>query len=263
MGTTIVATDLLIGGLVHRVPWSHDEISEILGSHYLGFVAPLTEYVPDVTIRLSSNLATSPNERFHDAADVLDWSGPFGAVRLDFARSDCALLCLNPQHTYWIFRFITGALLSRHAGLLLHGAALVFNGSGHLYLGPSGAGKSTLARAVALRKGTVLADDTVMVRLVDGQPVLYGAPYTAEVKWIGCAASAPLRSIHLLDRTAPLGQVLLSPSRATSVLVRSLFLKVVSDPLRSNFLETAKRLAESTPIDRLSYRLDNIPWPPP
>jgi hypothetical protein len=264
MVAEIATTDLRIGDLVHRIPWTEDAMANLFGAHFRGFVVPRA-LSPDVTIRFatpSDNLSLSPAERLDDSANVIAWSGPFGAIRLDPKHADCALLAADPRDARWILRFITGALLSRHAGLLLHGAALVFDGRGYLYLGPSDAGKSTLARMVAARGGLVLGDESVVVRITAGRPVIYGTPFTLQEKWIGRSASAPLVAIYLLDRSAPVGRIDISPSRAVTILAQSLFFRMTAESLTSSFLETAAHLTAALPATRLSYRLDAIPWPP-
>jgi hypothetical protein len=73
-------------------------------------------------------------------------------------------------------------LLSRGRGVLLHACAVNDNGRGFLFAGTSGAGKSTMADLWKERKGaTILSDDRVIVREMDGRIWAYGTPWHGDV----------------------------------------------------------------------------------
>ena len=73
-------------------------------------------------------------------------------------------------------------LLSRGRGVLLHACAVSDNGRGFLFAGTSGAGKSTMADLWKERKGaTILSDDRVIVREMDGCLWAYGTPWHGDV----------------------------------------------------------------------------------
>lgn len=261
---SVAETDLSIGGLVHRVPWTREQVSEILGPHFLDFVVPRATK-PDVTIdavNLFAGIGPDVPETLHVAGSILTWSNRFGSIELDSASAHCALSAANPQHVNWILRFITGALLSRHNGIVVHGAAIVHDQRGHLYLGPSGAGKSTLSRIAQERGSVVLGDESVVVRFKENRAFVYGTPFTRAWKWIGTAGSAPLKDISYLDWTLPSGRTPISPAQAVSFVSRALFIRLTDDALKSRFLATASRLVTAAPMDYLSYRLDAVPWPP-
>jgi hypothetical protein len=59
-------------------------------------------------------------------------------------------------------------LLQLYGRIRLHGAAVVLRGRTYVVLGDKGAGKSTLALVLGRAGGTVLADDQVVVRGVNG-----------------------------------------------------------------------------------------------
>jgi hypothetical protein len=92
-------------------------------------------------------------------------------------------------------------LLAEGRGMLLHAGAIV-DQSGHavLFTGPSGAGKSTIACLWLERGGaTLLNDDQVVVRLVDGQFVVYGTPWGGSAGEVS-PRGAPLSKIFFLHQ---------------------------------------------------------------
>jgi len=60
-------------------------------------------------------------------------------------------------------------------GVLLHGASLVRQGRGYVFVGASGSGKSTLAETS--KEGEVLSDDLTLVRRESGTYVVHGTPF--------------------------------------------------------------------------------------
>ncbi len=72
---------------------------------------------------------------------------------------------------------VLGALLHQREDLVLHGSAVVVEGSAVVFLGPSGIGKSTLAAAFHRRGHSLLTDDVCVIRAADGgQSVQPGIP---------------------------------------------------------------------------------------
>jgi hypothetical protein len=67
-------------------------------------------------------------------------------------------------------------LLSRCKGVMLHACGIDDSGYGYLFLGNSGHGKSTIARLWSENKATVLNDDRIIVREINGELLMYGTP---------------------------------------------------------------------------------------
>jgi hypothetical protein len=95
--------------------------------------------------------------RFHvraDGAEVwCDWDPPLTA-------DDAATFLLGP---------VLGLVLRRRGVLALHASAVVIDGAAWAFLGAGGAGKSSLAAAFARTGVTVLTDDVLAIRAVDGR----------------------------------------------------------------------------------------------
>lgn len=66
--------------------------------------------------------------------------------------------------------------------LLIHSSVIRQNGKGHLFLGVSGTGKSTHSRLWLkyIEGSELMNDDNPVVRIVDGQPRVYGSPWSGK-----------------------------------------------------------------------------------
>ena len=111
----------------------------------------------------------------------------------------------NPLE-YPLDRILMVNLLSKGLGVMIHACAINDNGRGILFVGSSGVGKSTLANlwkrktrqettssASATKQVSILSDDRIIIRQIDGLFWIYGTP------WSGSAGvSSPERA--LLDK---------------------------------------------------------------
>jgi len=83
-------------------------------------------------------------------------------------------------------------------GCELHACGVVGeDGRGWIFCGHSGAGKSTLARLLSGQNVTVLSDDRIIVRKVEGRVLLYGTPWHGEAGF-AVATHAPLAGMLVL-----------------------------------------------------------------
>ena len=83
--------------------------------------------------------------------------------------------------------------LAREGGALLHGAGVVVDGNGWVFIGPSGAGKSTISDFYIAHGETVLSDERIIIRRVDNRFLMCGTP------WHG-TSHAVNGQVVLLDR---------------------------------------------------------------
>ena len=96
-------------------------------------------------------------------------------------------------------------LPARHSGLLLHGAAIVWQGQGHAFCGASGSGKSTLA-ALASGHAETLVDENLVVRRAGSGFDLLSTPFWGDEHTTGAhPAGEPQR---------PLASAVPAPPRA-------------------------------------------------
>ena len=86
--------------------------------------------------------------------------------------------------------------------LLVHGSAVVADGSAYLFIAPSGTGKSTHTRhwlEVLGERAFIINDDKPLIRITDGEPIIYPTPWGIKRKPTQ-AEKAPLKAIILLER---------------------------------------------------------------
>lgn len=96
----------------------------------------------------------------------------------DTAAGHIYLLKQGPgcfQPLYRMFWMYFAQVLGEEGGCFVHGAALVKNEEGYLFIGDSGAGKSTLAGVCT--ECTVLSDDSPIFRKRNGVYHVFSSPY--------------------------------------------------------------------------------------
>jgi hypothetical protein len=86
-------------------------------------------------------------------------------------------------------------------GVEVHSCGLIDSlGRGHLFVGQSGAGKTTMARLWEGESGiTVLSDDRIILRKVDGRLWMYGTPWHGEAR-LASPARALLTRVYFLKK---------------------------------------------------------------
>lgn len=110
-------------------------------------------------------------------------------------------------------------LLSQGRGVELHACPVVDrSGATYLFAGQSGAGKSTMARLWHREAGvTLLSDDRVVVREVDGRLLAYGTPWHGDEPF-AAPGPAPLAGIFFLRHGTPHRLTALSAAEAAARL---------------------------------------------
>lgn len=92
-------------------------------------------------------------------------------------------------------------LLAKGKGAEIHACGLIdAQGLGHLFVGKSGAGKSTMARLWQdLPRVTILSDDRIILRKLDGKVWMYGTPWHGE-DGMASPGQIPLSAIYFLQK---------------------------------------------------------------
>jgi hypothetical protein len=141
--------------------------------------------------------------------------------------------------------------------VVLHASCIEYQGNGIAFSAPSGTGKSThTALWEQLKEGAkVLNDDAPVIRLIDGEPVLYGAPWSGSSnKFIN--SSAPLKAIVLLEQAKENSVQRLSIAESVAGVMPRLLLPYHDSKLMDLALSTFNQIIALTPVYILKCRPD-------
>lgn len=133
--------------------------------------------------------------------------------------------------------------------VLFHASAVSYDGRGYMFLGKSGTGKSTHAGLwVKHIEGAVLInDDNPVVRITDGQAVVYGSPWSGKTPCYR-NVSYPLGGIVLLSQ-APYNRIQrVGGLEAYMVLVSSISGQRWNEGIANGLHQTENELASNMPI---------------
>ncbi len=83
----------------------------------------------------------------------------------------------------FILRTVILNLLSQNNGFIIHASAIRKNGKAYIFTGPSGSGKSTVIKLLR-NEYQALADDSVIIRLIENKYYLYQVPITEKEWWV-------------------------------------------------------------------------------
>ncbi len=158
-----------------------------------------------------------------------------------------------------VLSFILMQVLPRQgAGLLVHGAGILFGTDGHLFFGASGRGKSTVAR-LARGIGRVLTDENVLILRHESDFHLHSTPFwglstpAADIQEIG-RANAPLKALYALEHSDSFELELLSKSRSTMALLTSEKVATERNLSASAWLQMVGEIVAEVPVYRLGFR---------
>jgi hypothetical protein len=109
----------------------------------------------------------------------------------------------SPEYTEWleIYRIIS-AFVTKHDGILMHGAVIEFDGGAYMFTAPSGTGKTTHIRQWRKLYGSrvhIVNGDKPLIRRIDGEFFAYGTPWCGKERW-NRNTKAPLKGIALVER---------------------------------------------------------------
>jgi hypothetical protein len=143
--------------------------------------------------------------------------------------------------------------------VILHASGISSDGKGYCFIGESGAGKSTLAAGLAADPGvTVLGEDQVILRYLDGQFWIFGTPWHTDPKMCS-PLGVPLEKIYFLDRSLSPGVSGLKPAHGVTNLLQTAFVPYYLHEYLPGILERLSLLAQRVPFFTLSYSLGSDP----
>jgi hypothetical protein len=204
--------------------------------------------------------------------DLID-DGGYQYIIKDIKGAECALLLSNKDFTecrcalngnYNMRSFgLNNALMlifafagSRQDTLLIHASLVRQNGYGYAFTAKSGTGKSTHV-SLWLRHipgCDLMNDDNPIVRIIDGQPYIYGGPWSGKTPCYR-NVKARLGAITRIDR-APANSVdRLAPIDAFASLLPSCSSMKWDEDIFRRICNTVTKIVETTPI----YTLHCLP----
>ena len=195
------------------------------------------------------------------AGDRLSYRSYDDAGDVDF-QTGTGLLALAPGAGAENFlRVLYAHLCARSGGLLLHAAGVIRDGRGHVFFGRSGSGKSTTARLSRAAGCTVLSDDLVILRKVEGVFRVFGVPFRGTAMEIPrTRADAPLAGLYALVKAPQHALVPLDRPHAVAALTRSVPF-VMAAPLSGNaVIAFCADLARTVHPAELHFRKDDGFW---
>lgn len=145
--------------------------------------------------------------------------------------------------------------LAGFGDLILHAAGVAVDGQGYCFNGASGAGKSTLAASLSSNPAvTVLGEDQVILRYVEGRFWIYGTPWHLDPAMC-CSCGVPLAKLFFLDRRAEHGVEACGPVDGIAQLLQTAFVPYYRPAAVAAIMDHLALLAEQVPFYTLGYRL--------
>jgi len=145
------------------------------------------------------------------------------------------------------------SLLAHAEGAIVHAAGVVIDGQGWIFAGTHGAGKSTLARLFRARRDvTVLNDDRLAIRRVDGRFMVFGTPWAGSAR-ASADASAPLRGVCLIRHGRATTPRRLTPGQAAPRLIARCLHPYWDRAATAALLDTIAQLVAHVPCYDLPF----------
>lgn len=183
-------------------------------------------------------------------------------MQVDNNWESASLTCRKKDSDFYVMNGPLGEILFRnkiifHRGLVVHAAAIEWEGKGIMFSAPSGTGKSTQADLWKRYMGAVVLNgDRPAIRVLEDQPYVYGTP------WSGSSPEylnrrAPLKAIILLEQAKENKIRQLDSHEALVRLLPRCFIPYFAEGEIMNLaLENLERIIMVTPIYLLSCRPD-------
>ncbi|HSH03065.1 MAG TPA: hypothetical protein VLL52_11150 [Anaerolineae bacterium] len=194
-------------------------------------------------------------------ADSMTYRSYVSQSRLDL-KTKRGQLDMAPDASIENFLRVTYAWLClQHDGLLLHSAGIIRNELGYVFFGPSGAGKTTTTR-ISAKLGTVVSDDLVIIRRLNGQYHLFGVPFRGDLADEAPRTNsvAPLKAIFRLRQDYHHEVAPLPRSMGIAELLAAA--PFVSDKraLTPQLISVCTDIARHVPLQSLHFKRDDGFW---
>lgn len=177
----------------------------------------------------------------------------------EFSECRCAL---NGDHAMRSFGLNNALMLAfafagcRKDTLLIHASLVRKDGWGYPFIAQSGTGKSTHVGLWLkhIPGCDMMNDDNPIVRIVDGQPYIYGGPWSGKTPCYR-NVKAPLGAVTRIDRASQNSIERLNPVDAFISMLSSCSSMKWDKEIYDNICDIVTRIVETTPI----YTLHCLP----
>ena len=232
---------------------------------YREFIAPDREPQAVIRVKVSTGARFIPMkpgpwiiETSYDQGH-LKYRSHFDEGHVDLERGAGVLEIAPETDVENFLRVLYAHLCLRAGGLLLHAAGVVCDGAGFVFFGPSGSGKSTASR-LSLDK-TILSDDLIILRIVDGKARVYGVPFRGDFPEAPRVnTSADLRGLFALVKAPEHAIAHIDPPAALARLLACMPFVIIDAVHAKRAVETCAQIIERVPVRALRFRLDSGFW---
>ncbi len=143
-----------------------------------------------------------------------------------------------------------------HQGIVVHAAAINWEGKGIIFSAPSGTGKSTQANLWKKHLGAeIINGDRPALRTLNGHSYVYGTPWSgATPEFLN--SSVPLSAIILLEQAKKNTITQLTNNEIMSLLLPRCFLPYYDNKMMDLAIKNIESIITSTPVYLLSCKPD-------
>lgn len=156
---------------------------------------------------------------------------------------------------------LLSAWLASLGDVMLHASGVLVDGRGYCFVGESGAGKSTLAASlVKSTSATVLGEDQIVLRYLDGRFWMYGTPWHVQEEMCS-SEKVTLEKLFFINRDGSNGIHNISGMDGVKRLLQTAFIPYHLQEYIPRILDRLVLLADQVPFYSISYQLNTDPWP--
>ena len=162
--------------------------------------------------------------------------------------------CCDPTE-YPLDEVIFVNLLSRGRGVDFHACGVSTGDKGIIFSGVSGAGKSTMANLWKKRDVSILSDDRIVVRRIDGRLFMFGTPWHGDAR-ASLPEKAPLSAVYFLEKSQENRSIPLNITESAFRLMVRCFPTYYSRQGMEYALSFITELVQETPCYALQFTPD-------
>lgn len=172
------------------------------------------------------------------------------------------LICAEIDAPSWLEHFLRIAyswMALDRDGLLFHGAGLINGNQGYIFFGPSESGKTTVT--CLSPQCTVLGDDLIMLRKVNGYFTVYASPFNVRTEQIRLTNDqAHIQGFYRLRQDRKTFIKEMNPAKAVSELLSSAPLIDQNYPGSLKALDLCHQIVQQIPCFDLHFTRDDSFW---